>query len=80
MQKIKIKNIDNDKLKIKEIYLDGAHNEDGIRVLYNFINQQKGDNINIIGIMTCLKKDYKSFFKSFNNIFDKLLFYNDQKV
>lgn len=83
LQKIKLKTIDNKNLNIKEIYLDGAHNEDGIRVLCNFITETKlkNNNYNIIGIFSCLKrKQYKTFFQYFANAkFNKLLFYNVPK-
>jgi len=77
LQEIKLKNINNNDLNIKQIYLDGAHNEDGIKVLCDFIKSKKDINTNIIGIYSVLKrKDYKNFFKFFkDNVFDKMLFY-----
>ena len=78
LQKIHLSNINEHDLNISNIYLDGAHNEDGIRVLCQFINQQKINNkdANIIGIFACLeRKDYQSFFSIFQQTsFDNLLF------
>ena len=82
LQKIHLTEIDEHDLNISNIYLDGAHNEDGIRVLCQFINQQKINNkdVNIIGIFACLeRKDYQSFFPIFQQTaFNKLLFFNIQ--
>ena len=81
LQQIHLTDINEKDLNISAIYLDGAHNEDGIRVLCEFANQQKRDTIkhaNIIGIFTCLKrKDYKSFFPIFQKTaFQNLLFFD----
>ena len=82
LQKIHLSNINENDLNISNIYLDGAHNEDGIHVLCNFVNQQKINNqdVNIIGIFACLeRKDYQSFFPVFQQTaFNKLLFFNIQ--
>lgn len=86
LQKIHLSNINEHDLNISTIYLDGAHNEDGVRVLCQFINQQKNNfseknqDVNIIGIFACLeRKDYQSFFPIFQQTaFNKLLFFNIQ--
>ena len=83
MQKIHLKNIDEKQFNIKNIYLDGAHNEGGIEAMCNFVNQLKQDNVsqNIIGVFACLKrKDYMSFVPILSKAnFDKLFFYNVPK-
>ena len=82
LQKIHINNIDNEALNISQIYLDGAHNEDGIKQLCEFVKSQKTSDTNIIGIMACLKrKNYYSFFEIIKpDIFNKLLFFNVPKT
>ena len=64
-----------------ETFLDGAHNEDGIRVLCDFINSQENEGTNIIGIFACLeRKKYESFFPILSKTaFDKILFFNVPK-
>ena len=87
LQPISLKNINKKLLNISEIYLDGAHNEDGVRVLCNFINQTYYENtklkqkINIIGVFACLeRKNYKSFFPIFKKTpFNNLLFFKIPK-
>lgn len=78
MQKIVVSELADCK-NIVAIYLDGAHNEDGILALCNFAKQVKSStSADIIGVFACLKrKDYKSFFPILKTAnFDKLLFYN----
>ena len=78
MQKIAVSELADCK-NISAIYLDGAHNEDGILALCNFAKQVKSSTgADIIGVFACLKrKDYKSFFPILKTAnFDKLLFYN----
>ena len=83
MQKVHLKNIDEQQFNINNIYLDGAHNEGGIEAMCNFVNQLKQDNVsqNIIGVFACLKrKDYMSFVPILSKAnFDKLFFYNVPK-
>ena len=64
-----------------ETFLDGAHNEDGIRVLCDFINSQANKKTNIIGIFACLeRKNYESFFSMLSKTaFDRILFFNVPK-
>ena len=61
-----------------ESFVDGAHNEDGIQKLCDFVEScfQNDDTINIIGVFACLKrKKYKTFFPILRNShFNKLLF------
>lgn len=78
MQKIAVSELAGCK-NISAIYLDGAHNEDGILALCNFAKQVKSSGgADIIGVFACLKrKDYKSFFPILKTAnFDKLLFYD----
>ena len=78
MQKIAVSELAGCK-NIDAIYLDGAHNEDGILALCNFAKQVKSSGgADIIGVFACLKrKDYKSFFPILKTAnFDKLLFYD----
>ena len=91
LQQIILKNIDKKTLNISQIFLDGAHNEGGIRVLCNYISklrdtqrkniQKNNKKLNIIGIFACLeRKEYKLFFPFFKkNAFDELLFFNVPK-
>ena len=83
MQKIHLKNIDEKQFNIKNIYLDGAHNEGGIEAMCNLVKQLKQDDVsqNIIGVFACLKrKDYMSFLPILSkSSFDKLFFYNVPK-
>lgn len=77
MQKITVSELAGCK-NISAIYLDGAHNEDGVLALCNFAKQVKSTTCaGIIGVFACLKrKDYKSFFSILKTAnFDKLLFY-----
>ena len=82
LQEINIKNINNNLHNIEKIYLDGAHNKDGIKQLCKFVRLQrkvnKNNNINIVGVMACLKrKDYFSFFNIIKpQTFNKLLFFD----
>ena len=77
LQKIHIDNLEAD-----DIYIDGAHNEGGIKVLCNFVEDinSKYNDANIIGVYSCLKrKDYKNFVSIISKTkFDKMLFYNIQ--
>ena len=59
MQKIAVSELAGCK-NIDAIYLDGAHNEDGILALCNFAKQVKSSTgADIIGVFACLKrKDY----------------------
>ena len=79
LQEVQLNNIDNTMYNIDKIYLDGGHNEDGIKSLCTFIAQQKQKyrDVNIIGICAVLKrKDYASFFPILAQTgFNKLLFY-----
>ena len=81
LQQITLKNIDNRQFNIVKTYLDGAHNEDGIKKICEFILQVKNENknYNITGIFACLKrKNYQSFFQFFEKVgFEKLLFFNN---
>lgn len=81
LQSIILKNIDKKQFNIVKTYLDGAHNEDGIKKLCEFILQVKNENknYNITGIFACLKrKNYQSFFQFFEKVgFEKLLFFNN---
>ena len=106
LQKIEIigLNASNDVMKndvknyvdnIDAIYLDGAHNEDGVKCLCEFVKQIKKkkksdkwegnickkDGVNIIGVFACLKrKDYKSFFPMIATAgFDKMCFFDVPK-
>ena len=81
LQQITLKNINNQQFNIVKTYLDGAHNEDGIKKLCEFILQVKNENqnCNITGVFACLKrKKYQSFFPFFEKVgFEKLLFFNN---
>lgn len=87
LQPISLKNINEKLLNISAIYLDGAHNEDGIRVLCDFVSYVNNkyvklkQKINIVGIFACLeRKDYKSFFPIFKKTpFNNLLFFKVPK-
>ncbi len=87
LQQVDLKELDKKKMNISSIYIDGAHNEDGIAVLCNFINQTYNKYIltnkkpNIIGIFACLeRKNYKSFFHIFKTTkFNHLLFFDAPK-
>ena len=76
----RLQEIDSSLIKcenIEKIYLDGAHNEDGVRVLFDFIREQKKTikNNKIVGIFACLEhKDYKSYLHNFKDL-DLLLLY-----
>ena len=72
LQKICLKQINNKEFKIKDIYLDGAHNKQGISALCKFVNKQSDNyhackinnklnsknkkTTNIIGIFACLER------------------------
>ena len=84
LQKINLNNINKKQLNITDIYIDGAHNEDGIKVLCDYITYVRRQNqitnkinVNIIGIFAALqRKNYRSFFPVIKKtIFDKLLFF-----
>ena len=76
-----MKKIDKNECNIIKTYLDGSHNEDGIKKLCEFIEGTKRENkdCNITGIFACLKrKEYKSFFPLFKKVgFKKMLFFNN---
>jgi len=87
LQQIELKKINKKTIGISKIYIDGAHNEDGIRVLCNFINQTYNEYLkndkkpNIICIFACLeRKDYKSFFPILKTVkLNNLLFFDVPK-
>lgn len=58
----KIKNL----VKNNRIFVDGTHNEDGSRVLNDFLNSLSGDKHLIIGMMA--NKNHQRYIKNFKNI------------
>ena len=83
LQKVHINYIDEKQLNIDSIYLDGAHNEGGVRAICDFALSVKRQNSkqNVVGVFACLKrKDYMLFFPLLSKSnFDKIYFYNVPK-
>lgn len=77
MEKINIVGLKYNEYEI-ESYIDGAHNEDGIQKLCDFVKTYHRDDntTNIVGVFACLKrKKYEAFFpKLKNSYFNKILF------
>ena len=60
--------------KKTEIFLDGAHNEDGIRALFDFIRQTNANYTKTIGIFMCLEnRNPSDFVKYIKNNLTKII-------
>ena len=74
----RLQNLNDTKLhdyvpKNSDLYLDGAHNEDGARVIRDWLASQKDTKENVLIISMLERKDTKAYINNIKNSFSKII-------
>ena len=76
--KARLQNLNSTKLhdyisENSDLYLDGAHNEDGARTIRDWINSQKDTKENVLIISMLERKDTRAYIEKIKNSFSKII-------